>query len=561
MTLKKHVTIISLAALLAACGSDGDSNDASNTVGSSNSGESTTSQPADNIDTDGDGIVDSEDDDDDNDGIPDSEDPDDDNDGILDEDEVTINTENLSCNDNSLEPFSVVETSASNQDDTSIGFVNFEWQAVNTTQPGNVTYTVCEVGEGDSCLPLSTTVDTNVIAATGGALHASKSEYFIHAQQNGAQSCSDIVSLDKETVDGAIGGTVKLEQISKDGKTAVAVAVDAFEYIKVLKEIEGQLTEVHTITAKELGVPSIQFKSMSADGSNILLTAFEDAYVVTDNGKKWTASLVESEGSFPAFLISGDGKTIISKSKNEKHLLVSSLMNGAWVEQFRTTLFTWRDIEVSHDGKTLALMGHDGVIRVYEENPNWALTAEFTHEDTHTQSIYDLRSLTLSGDGSTILSAFGVDQISEDWNTEMGFNEFKKINGTWSFNQTVTSDFHKYDSTVNTITTNFDGTNAALISKNTRHSGTGIYRADEAVEFSDQSEEWNRGEIFVYEQTSGNWDNTDVIISPYNQYDSGFGYDLMMTNDGKRVTTSINTKGTPNTDNYLPDAGAVTLWY
>ncbi|XP_023340106.1 uncharacterized protein LOC111710287 isoform X2 [Eurytemora carolleeae] len=46
-------------------------------------------------DTDGDGILDADDDDDDNDGIPDAEDPDDDNDGILDEDDADWGNDEL----------------------------------------------------------------------------------------------------------------------------------------------------------------------------------------------------------------------------------------------------------------------------------------------------------------------------------------------------------------------------------------------------------------------------------------------------------------------------------
>ncbi|MDA9557686.1 hypothetical protein N9R79_09340 [Vibrio sp.] len=202
MTLTTKVTLISLATLLAACNaSDSDSNDSSGSNHSNNT--PITSSPVDGIDTDGDGIPDSEDNDDDNDGIPDSEDPDDDNDGILDEDEVILNPSTLACDSTgAMSSFNITDTYSDNAsgDTNEFGRLTFKWTEATSAAAGDVTYTICNKGSNDECSSLGQTKGTELEVSTGGALQADGQTFYIHAQKNGEQSCSAEIALDDSTV-------------------------------------------------------------------------------------------------------------------------------------------------------------------------------------------------------------------------------------------------------------------------------------------------------------------------------------------------------------------------
>ncbi|MDA9558101.1 hypothetical protein N9R79_11495 [Vibrio sp.] len=219
MSLTKQVSIISLTALLAACGGDGGS-DSSNSGPSANSGSSDTTvvQPVDGVDTDGDGIPDSEDTDDDNDGIPDTEDDDDDGDGILDSDEVHTNPETASCEaTGALSSFNIVSTSSDNAsgNTNAFGRVTFEWSAPTTSAEGDITYAVCRESEEGACINLGQTKDTSLEVKTGGSLKASDQEFYILAIQNGEKSCSSDIELDEDTLAQMVG-KLNIEVINSD---------------------------------------------------------------------------------------------------------------------------------------------------------------------------------------------------------------------------------------------------------------------------------------------------------------------------------------------------------
>ncbi|MDA9557742.1 hypothetical protein N9R79_09635 [Vibrio sp.] len=428
MKLSNQVAIISLSALLVACG--GDDSPSSSDI---QNDHSNSSQIDPNFDTDLDGIPDSEDIDDDNDGIPDTEDNDDDNDGIIDsEDNSQEHVVSCSSSTENLSAFNLSSIKNISQPDGSseFGLATFTWDSVTSPLDADIIYTVCESVQEGSCFPLGKTTKTELSVSIGGALRGSLSEYYVLAQQGSEHVCTANEVMDKTQIDSFIGTLAKSESVqtmslSLDGDTMMVSGMmppsdsysDEVGYTQIIEFKNSQWVKSKPV---ELGLvgPSGSF---SPDDVN----AETQSYVYTKEGTDGPSDYVYSSSvsvvspnsvfefkdtnSMLAFNVwSNDGSTMVVSSElygsNKKEYQIFTLNAGKWIKE--TTLLDRVD-SISRDGDVIATRNYGS-----NEVKLFVLTGEWKQIETFSFP-QNVQYTALSGNGNVLLASEGVSNRSD----------------------------------------------------------------------------------------------------------------------------------------------------
>ncbi|MDA9558285.1 hypothetical protein N9R79_12480 [Vibrio sp.] len=538
MNLSKQVSIISLVALLAACGGDDSSSDSSNMNTDSNS--SNISQPVDGIDTDGDGIPDSKDDDDDNDGIPDSDDPDDDNDGVLDEDEINIDSEALTCqSSSSLSSFNVTNTFSDNNSGTTneFGKVTFEWDAATSNQAGDVIYTVCEADENNGCITLGQTKDLSLEVATGGALYAMDAEYFIHAQQKGEQSCSSSIEFDNNALNSMSGNLYRsidtnlshrprALNLSSDSQNLLAVTLDHIGGNPIIETYENRNGEWVSIAPSSQGYGRYSDYALHADSfTNIvyngdeclgcihvyslssndqwLRVPFEQPLISLDYTHRLPRPDLSKDGHLLTFARSGFNDNGPDIETTISHLYVFKKNNGMWsevtkLESISKGGLSYNGASISGDGRTLAVRSIDNDD---ERMTIYTFDGSQLEEQSQMIGLNNTRYYTLNGDGSTLV-------IHN--NDDKGLFIYQKSGSSWDEAQFIEPPHLSKDSYIASTELAEDGNTLTFVAKSTIRN-TGVIEANE-ISIGSKT---NYG-IYIYKRINGIFELDKVIVSENN---------------------------------------------
>ncbi|MDA9556898.1 hypothetical protein N9R79_05280 [Vibrio sp.] len=489
MALTKHITIISLAALLAACGDDSGSSANNGSQSSSDDSNPIVSQPIDGVDSDNDGIPDSEDADDDNDGTPDSEDNDDDGDGVLDQDDIEVDPSTSTCEvKGSLSSFNIVATSSNSAsgETNAFGRVMFEWSAATSSDEGDITYAVCRESDQGKCINLGQTKETSLEVKTGGAFKSADDDFFILAQQNGSQSCSDSIELEEDTINNMIGkvalsghlnkefgGAFTQFDLSTNGKTLM---VGVSEAESTGRELFG-FYERNGDTWNYVNAPeNSAFRATNdlyANSKTVISTGFDECYGECFSSYRFSNAEGWKELTFKNPMkpeIDVDPSLLLDEAHvNYSHTLSS---NGQYMYMSFLHYYSWLDLSIEQsvdenldrlavlrleNGQWVELSHVDGLYSAVEVNENNSMLIGVKKASSGSASelidVFNIKNKALEKI-STIVASEAIDstasfsediQLSSDGNTFVvrdGENwknayVFKKQDGNWVYTQTL----------------------------------------------------------------------------------------------------------------------------
>ncbi|MDA9558257.1 hypothetical protein N9R79_12325, partial [Vibrio sp.] len=395
-------------------------------------------------------------------------------------------------------------------------------------------------------------------APTGGALQASVSEYFIHAQQGQAQSCSNVISMDDISKDliGVLNDTgnyqnneIDITTISSDGNT---IFVNGGQENMIYKKADNEW--------KSEGVKSFGYlDKMSADGKTIISVSNKENYPAS-NIAEWRQSndgwvkkqnINANVGIIDAvhdIVISDDGQVLFASysfnDHNSREIGIFEKENGVWTKI--SQLVSSDDLHIASTGFKATENGDyliveswnnqtSGIALLKREGKNWIKNQNISIFDMHDFSYGGTRVMSIHVNDDTVL--IQADEANNDW-----------VIGYRLSNNTLSKRF-EYE---------IGSANAIALSK------SGKVAVSYKEKFGDDDSQVNAWiDTFTIE-------NDDLVPfqtmdSPFSgQYDNGFGNRLVWSFDGENllsVATSDKHSGSNiNEESNNKNRGAIYMY-